>query len=128
MSKAQEHLLPCPMCGGTEILVKKRKTTMVECKACGLAVFNYQDGIERDAIAHWNRRPASSEQQAAQHDAEFELWQDDMVVASVFGPREQSVAEIMRYAEQYAQDGEVRIEEVIRIPFDAARASNGGKA
>lgn len=73
MSKAQElkpELLPCPMCGGTEILVKKRKTTMVECKACGLVVFNYQDGIERDAIAHWNTRSsASSEQQASQQEA-----------------------------------------------------------
>lgn len=67
MSKAQElklELLPCPMCGGTEILVKKRKTTMVECKACGLVVFDCQDGVGRDAIAHWNRRAARSEQQS----------------------------------------------------------------
>lgn len=33
-------LKPCPFCGGIEILVKKRKTTMVECKECGVVVFD----------------------------------------------------------------------------------------
>lgn len=65
MSKAQEHLLPCPFCGGIEILVKKRKTTMVGCKECGVVVFDCQNGVPRDAIAQWNTRaPASSEQQS----------------------------------------------------------------
>lgn len=57
--------------------------------------------------------------------AHFDLWQDDMVVASASGPREQAYAEIMRYAEQYADTGEIEIEEVIRIPVDAARKGGG---
>jgi hypothetical protein len=36
----------------------------------------------------------------------FELIQDGIVVASVFGPdRDRCFAEIMHYAQQYAQDG-----------------------
>lgn len=53
-------------------------------------------------------------------DAHFDLWQDDMVVASATGPREQALAEIQHYAAVYGQDGPVQIEEVIRIPVSAA--------
>lgn len=53
---AQNTLLPCPFCNCSEILVKKKQTTMIECKDCGAVVFNYQDGVERDAIDAWNRR------------------------------------------------------------------------
>lgn len=45
---------------------------------------------------------------------EFEVWQDDMMVASACGPREDAYAEAMRYAEQYGQDGPVRVFEVQR--------------
>lgn len=124
MSKAQElkpELLPCPMCGGTEILVKKRKTTMVECKACGLVVFNYQDGIERDAIAHWNTRaPASSDQQAAQQDAErWRFFRDEPEIQAC---TEDLYGKLIRNADDldHAVDTE--------MSADAARASNGGKA
>ena len=51
--------------------------------------------------------------------AEFELWQinddEDMFLAGTDGPREQAMAEIMRYASQYAQDGRVKVLEVKRI-------------
>ena len=58
-----EELKPCPFCGGIEILVKKRKTTMVECKECGVVVFDCQNGVPRDAIGQWNTRaPVALEQ------------------------------------------------------------------
>lgn len=86
---SETNLLPCPMCGCTEILVKKRKTTMVECKDCGVAVFNYQDGVERDAIEHWNRRalPAAAapsgwhgiESAPRDHVTEFDGWNGERV-------------------------------------------------
>lgn len=126
MSKAQElkpELLPCPMCGGTEILVKKRKTTMVECKACGVVVFNYKDGIERDAIAHWNTRaPASSEQQAAQQDAD-----------TIALPRKEW-EELQYYLDRCYDKGHLDQCFDLVEPLEAlnsaiaARASNGGKA
>lgn len=124
MSKAQElkpELLPCPMCGGAEILMKKRKTTMVECKACGVVVFNYQDGIERDAIAHWNRRaPASSEQQAAQQDAErWRAFSQGAVFPKL----------AFNNGNSHWQYGELRglSANAVADLAIAARASNGGK-
>ncbi|MBR8657301.1 hypothetical protein KDH83_28690, partial [Achromobacter sp. Marseille-Q0513] len=54
-------------------------------------------------------------------DAHFDLWQDDMVVASASGPRSQALQEIQHYAAVYSQDGPVQIEEVIRIPLNAAQ-------
>lgn len=59
-------------------------------------------------------------------DAHFDLWFDDMVVASASGPREQALAEIQHYAAQYAKSGPVEIEEIIRIPL-AAIAEHGVK-
>lgn len=52
----KEELKPCPFCGSTDILVKTRKTTMIECSECGVVVFDVQDGKKRDAVAAWNKR------------------------------------------------------------------------
>lgn len=45
---------------------------------------------------------------------EFEVWQDDEMVASASGPRENALREAMHYAAQYEQDGLVRVFEVVR--------------
>lgn len=58
-------------------------------------------------------------------EAHFDLWQDDMVVASASGPRAQALQEIQHYAAVYSQDGPVQIEEVIRIPLNAAQQDEG---
>jgi hypothetical protein len=46
--------------------------------------------------------------------AEFEVLQDDMIVASSSGPREDALREALHYANQYAQYGSVSIYEVTR--------------
>lgn len=48
--------------------------------------------------------------------AEFEVWQDDMIVASESGPREDAMREAMHYVSQYQQDVPVTVFEVKRIP------------
>lgn len=45
---------------------------------------------------------------------EFEVWQDDCMVAGSCGPSDEALAEAMRYAEQYRQDGSVNVFEVCR--------------
>ena len=45
---------------------------------------------------------------------EFEVWQGDEMVASASGPRDDALREAMHYAEQYEQDGPVRVFEVTR--------------
>ena len=45
---------------------------------------------------------------------EFEVWQNDMMVASASGPRDDALREAMHYAAQYEQDGPVRVFEVTR--------------
>ncbi|AWP80966.1 hypothetical protein [Bordetella bronchiseptica] len=60
-------------------------------------------------------------------DAHFDLWQDDMVVATASGPRSQALNEIQHYAAMYSPDGPVQIEEVIRIPLSAAIAAQQGE-
>lgn len=52
------HLAPCAHCGGADISVRIRKTTIVECIGCGSMMFDWQNGIQRDVVAAWNRRPA----------------------------------------------------------------------
>lgn len=66
--------------------------------------------IERAAVEAHLMRLAGEE-------AHFDLLQDDMIVASVSGPRAAALAEIQHYAVVYGQDGPVRAEEVIRIPI-----------
>lgn len=91
--------------------------------------------LDIKVLARWCERTATDYARAAvladregqeQADAHFDLWQDDMVVASASGPRAQAWAEIQHYAAMYGQDGPVQIEEVIRIPLptpaDAQRA------
>lgn len=46
--------------------------------------------------------------------AEFEIWQDDMPVASASGPRDLAEREARHYAVMYGQDGPVTIYEVTR--------------
>ena len=48
--------------------------------------------------------------------AEFEVLVNDEPQASASGPRQQAMNEALRYATQYAGDGEVRINEVLRFP------------
>lgn len=47
-------------------------------------------------------------------DAEFEVIQDDMPVASSSGPRSRAYAEIQHYAAVYGQDGPVEVFEITR--------------
>lgn len=47
----------------------------------------------------------------AEHQREFRIQQDGMVVAGASGPAWRAVEEIMRYAKQYAEDGPIVIEE-----------------
>ena len=56
------ELKPCPFCGCENILVKKRKTTMIECADCGVVVFDVQDGEQRDPFLLWNTRSDSAAQ------------------------------------------------------------------
>lgn len=46
--------------------------------------------------------------------SEFEVWQNDEMVASTSGPRDEARREAMNYAKQYAEDGPVQIFEVTR--------------
>lgn len=41
--------------------------------------------------------------------AEFEVWQDGMMVASGSGPRDRAMAEMAHYATVYGQDGPVAV-------------------
>lgn len=50
------ELKPCPFCGCEDILVKKRKTTMIECADCGVVAFDVQNGMQRDPFLLWNTR------------------------------------------------------------------------
>lgn len=65
MNTKQDGLEPCPFCGGVDILVKKRRTTFIECADCGALMLDYQDGVQRDVIAAWNRRSASTKEAAS---------------------------------------------------------------
>jgi hypothetical protein len=49
-----------------------------------------------------------------QREAEFEVWQDGMMVAAVCGPEIQAKSEIWHYAAQYALDGEVEVRGYVR--------------
>jgi hypothetical protein len=55
--------------------------------------------------------------------AEFELWQDDMVVAGSSGPRESALREIHHYTAQYACDGPAQIFEVHRTLIASANGA-----
>lgn len=48
------------------------------------------------------------------NEVEFEIWQDDMPVASASGSREIAEREARHYAMMYGQDGPVTIYEVTR--------------
>lgn len=60
-------------------------------------------------------------QDAAEPDAEFELVQDGVPVASASGKRESAWPEICHYAAVYGQDGPVEIYEVIRRRVEVAK-------
>lgn len=49
-------------------------------------------------------------------EAEFEIYQNDDIVASSSGPRDQAWREIMHYAAVYGQDGPVEVFEITRTP------------
>lgn len=49
--------------------------------------------------------------------ADFEIWQDDMMVAGASGPREAALREAMHYAAIYGRDGFVEVFEIIRRPI-----------
>ena len=46
--------------------------------------------------------------------SEFEVWQDDEMVASTSGPRDIALREALSYAGQYVNDGPVDVYEVTR--------------
>ena len=51
-----EELKRCPCCNGVARFKQSRVTAIVECTECGLMIFDYRDGVKRDAIKLWNRR------------------------------------------------------------------------
>jgi len=54
-----DTLLPCPFCGSHDISLRTRKTTIVECKGCGVLIIKsaHIPSIEQHAaIEAWNRR------------------------------------------------------------------------
>lgn len=74
MSKAQELKL-CPFCNGSRAFVSDSESTAIHivCRDCGAQLWGCKRHFsdEASAISAWNTRaPASSEQQAAQQDAE----------------------------------------------------------
>ena len=56
---------------------------------------------------------------------EYEVHVDGELVAGASGLREDSLREAMHYAAQYADDGEVEVFEVRRIPLVAPTAKGG---
>lgn len=46
-------LLPCPFCGSTNIVVRTRKTTIVECDECGVVIISMS---QQQAMDRWNTR------------------------------------------------------------------------
>ena len=46
--------------------------------------------------------------------SEFEVWQDDEVVARTSGPRDEALRDALHYIAQYRQDGAVELVEVTR--------------
>ena len=47
--------------------------------------------------------------------AEFEVWQDEMMVAGTSGPRAMALADAQHYYLIYSQDGPVKLYEVTRV-------------
>lgn len=58
---------------------------------------------------------------------EFEVWQDDMMVASASGQRADALREAMHYAAQYELDGPVRVFEVTRTLVRPNAELTGGR-
>lgn len=134
MSKAQE-LKPCPFCGSGETVIHVNQGTWtgrgygepvsVEVRHwCAEEPGQPSRSIVRvgrdepSAIAAWNRRASSSEQQAAQQDAQRYQW---LLEQAWFQ------AAFDRFEPEDGGMQKKFVEECARI-IDAARASNGGKA
>jgi hypothetical protein len=94
MTDTYKPVLPPEFRSGNEITVERATITRER-----------MTEILADAIEAYQR-------QNAWEDSHFDLWQDDMVVASTFGPRDRALAEIQHYANVYRQDGPVEIHEV----------------
>lgn len=79
MANNELNLLPCPHCGSKNIIVKTRKTTIVECVECESLVIKT---FGADAIAAWNRRaaPAQAELSDAQIDS---MWRNSCDVGGM---------------------------------------------
>lgn len=60
--------------------------------------------------------------------AEFEVWQEDIQVASACGPRERAFAEAQHYALMFGQDGPVEVFEVKRTLVPVAPVDRSGEA
>ncbi|MDR2219769.1 MAG: hypothetical protein LBE24_04220 [Methylobacillus sp.] len=76
-----------------------------------LLVAYAREAVLADRETH-NRRQSGAEHTEAQ----FDLLFGDEVAASTFGERDKAFVEILNYMAAYSEDGEVRIEEVIRVP------------
>jgi len=50
------ELKPCPFCGGGDIKAKQGKTLILNCQGCGAFMIDYENGVQRDVRAAWNRR------------------------------------------------------------------------
>ena len=46
--------------------------------------------------------------------SEFEIWQNDEMVASTSGPHDEALHDALHYITQYQQDGDVELVEVTR--------------
>lgn len=87
-----------------------------------------QDGMRAAALLEQiAAAPSAPGTPEAPTEPEYELHQDDMMVAGTFGKR--AYEEILRYAEQYAQGGPVELHKVVRTKITIPRAAqlDGGQ-
>lgn len=115
MSKAQE-ISNCPFCGESRAYVSDIDSAAIHmgCRGCGAQLWGktHHFGSHAEAIDAWNRRAASSEQQAAQQDAE--RWREHV------GNLDALIAFCPTCSQGYAANAEMTRDEII---FECGKTS-----
>lgn len=61
-----DELKPCPFCGGTDLVVKRRSDldgmTFIICESCGVVTSFHGNELHLAAMAAWNRREGESDE------------------------------------------------------------------